>query len=101
MNELDKVLDSHLKNVEQRFKRIPKSNKHKGMLSEIQNKLDSTIIFTDKAQKIVNQELDAMLKQVNSNLIDKYSQKEVDKFTQKARLRFKEVMQNGLRDSFK
>ena len=101
MSELEKVLEIHLKNVEQRFKRIPKSNKHKGMLAEIQNKLESTQIFAKEAEKIVNDEADSMLKYINSKLIDKYTQDEVAKFTAEARKKLSDVMQKGLKDSLK
>lgn len=101
MSELDKVLDKHLKIVEQKFKRIPKSNKHEGMLAEIQNKLESTKIFTKHAEKIVNEESEAMLNFINTKLIDDYPQDEVDKFTEKARKKFTEVIQKGINNSLK
>jgi hypothetical protein len=101
MNELEKVLEKHLKNIEYRFKRIPKSNKHRGILAEIQNKLDSTQIFADEAEKIVNDEADSMLKYINTNLTDKHTQEEVSKFIAKARKKLSDVIQKGIKDSLK
>ncbi len=101
MSELDKVLDKHLKIIDQKFKRIPKSNKHKGVLAVIQNKLESTQIFTKQAEKIVNEELKAMLNFINTKLIDDYPQDEVDKFITKARKKFSEVIQKGINNSLK
>ena len=101
MNELDKILGKHIKNIEQRFKRIPKSRKHSGMLAEIQNKLESIGDFAKRAEKIVNEELDIMLKHVNTNLIEKYSDNEIDQFKNEARNKLKKVLQDGIRNSMK
>lgn len=101
MNELDKILEKHIKNIEQKFKRIPKSRKHSGMLAEIQNKLENIGDFAKRAEKIVNEELDVMLKHVNTNLLDKYSEHEIDQFKDKAREKLKTVLQNGIRNSLK
>ena len=99
MNELDKVLDKHIKNIEQKFKRIPKSTKHQGMLAEIQNKLESSTIFAEKGEKIVNQELDAMLKYINTNLVSDLPQEEVDAFIKRAKNKITEALQKGINDS--
>lgn len=101
MSELENVLEKHLKNIEYRFKRIPKSNKHSGILAEIENKLESIQIFAKEAEKIVNNEADSMLKYINSNLTDKYTQEEVAKFIEKARKKLSDVMRKGIKDSLK
>lgn len=101
MNELDKILEKHIRNIEQRFKRIPRTKKHSGMFAEIQNKLSNAGDFAKRAEKIVNDELDVMLKHVNTNLIDKYSENEIDIFKVNAREELKTVLQNGIRNSLK
>lgn len=99
MNELEKVLNKHIKNIEQKFKGIPKSTKHKGMLAEIQNKLESSKIFAEKGEKIVNRELDEMLKHINTNLVKGLPQGEVDAFIKRAKNKITEVLQKGIKDS--
>lgn len=101
MNELDKILEKHTNNIEQKFKRIPKSRKHNGMLAEIQNKLESMGDFAKHAEKIVNDELDVMLKHVNEKLLDKYSENQIDDFKNKSREKLKEILQDGIRNSMK
>lgn len=92
---LQNLLAKHVKNTENEFKRIPKSNKHKGSLSEIQNMLENKKQFGERAEKIVNTEYNKMIDYINSNLSDTYNDKQLNQFQEIAKREFTEVLQKG------
>jgi DNA phosphorothioation-dependent restriction protein DptG len=94
--ELQELLDKHVSNIESRLKLIPKSRKHKGMLAEIQNKLDDAIVFSEKAESIMNEELEIMLHEVNTKYVEALEQEEADAFVEQAQNRLGSVLQNGI-----
>lgn len=101
MNELEKTLEYHLDIIKKRLADIPKSNNHSGILSGIQNNLDSTIKYGEDGQKIVDEIFDKMLDHINSNLISNHSQEEIENFKVLSKEKISEILQNGVRDSWK
>lgn len=95
--ELQELLDKHMANIESRLKLIPKSSKHKGMFAEIQNKLDDAIVFSEKAESIMNEELEIMLHEVNTKYVKELEQEEADAFVEEAQDRLRSVLQGGIK----
>ncbi len=100
MQKLDSLLDKHIKTIQQEFKRIPKSRKHNGPLALIMNKLEDSKVFVERAEKIVNSESAKMTDFINQNYLDDYSDAEMDLFIKKAKVKFTETINKGLREAF-
>ncbi len=100
MQKLDSLLDKHIRAIHQEFKRIPKSQKHIGPLALIMNKLEDSKAFVERAEKIVNTESTKMTDFINQNYLNDYSDAEINKFIKKAKAKFTDAINKGLREAF-
>ena len=96
MNKLNNLLEMHINSIQLEFDCLPKSNKNSGNFSGLMNKLDDTIMFTEKVDNIVNTENRKMIDYVNENYLDDYTDKEMNAFLEVAKERYAEIIKEGL-----
>jgi len=91
MEKLDSLLEKHLAKARAKFDELPVSNNHEGLFSGIQNMLDDAIALSNVGEKILNDELNSMIDFINENLVDDYTDEQMDSFIAKAKKAFEDL----------